>query len=245
LIPTKSASMVSGSTRTPRERSRARPNNTSVDFQKDFGFNSYSTFAGKLNWKFTHKNHLYFVGSAFNSTRQTVLTRTIVFQGKTFDAGLTAKGSLDSPMYGFGYQYDIIRRRREHLGLGLQINLFDSHASINAAEQVTGDGVHHAAVSASASLLAPIPVLGPEFRFYLTNSPRLFVEGNLYGMYFFGYGNDVSSAGNLGFTINKHVSLNAGYVLGSRLVVNKDSSTSRLGLDMTQRGPLAGVEFSF
>lgn len=125
------------------------------------------------------------MGVAFNSSRETVLTRTIVFQGQTFEAGLTTQSSLSSPMYGFGYQYDIIRRRRGHLGLGAQINLFDSHASIKAAAQVTGDGVHHDAVSASASLLAPIPVAGPEFRLYLTNSPRLFVEGNLYGMYFF------------------------------------------------------------
>jgi hypothetical protein len=216
-----------------------------VDLQKDLGFNSYSTFVGKLDWKFTHKNHLYVLGIPFNSSRETVLTRTIVFQGKTFEAGLTTQSSLSSPMYGFGYQYDIIRRRRGHLGLGVQINLFDSHASIKAAAQVTSDGVHHEAVSSSASLLAPIPVAGPEFRFYLTNSPRVFVEGNVYGMYFFGYGNYVSSFGDLGFTITKHLSLNAGYQLGSRLVVNNNSSSNRIGLNMTQRGPLVGVEFSF
>jgi hypothetical protein len=43
---------------------------------------------------------------------ETVLARTITFQGKTFEAGLTTKGRLDSPAYGFGNQYDIIRRRR-------------------------------------------------------------------------------------------------------------------------------------
>jgi hypothetical protein len=148
-------------------------------------------------------------------------------------------------MYTVGYQYDIIRRKRGHLGLGVQVNLFDSHASIHAAAQVTSDGVQHAAVSASASLLAPIPVAGPEFRLYLTNSPRVFVEANVYGMYFFGYGNFVSSTGTLGFTINRHVTLNVGYQLGSRLVVNNSSSADRIGLDLTQRGALAGMEFSF
>ena len=148
-------------------------------------------------------------------------------------------------MYTVGYQYDIIRRRRGHLGLGFQINLFDEHASIQAAAQVTGDGVHHAAVSASASLLAPIPVAGPEFRLYLTNSPRVFVEANVYGMYFFGYGNFVSSVGGLGFTVNRHLALNAGYQLGSRLVVNNSSSANRIGLEMSQKGAIAGMEFSF
>jgi hypothetical protein len=216
-----------------------------IDLQRELHFNTYSTFAGKLDWKFTHKNHIYVSGTRFSSTQETVLTRTITFQGKTFVADLTTKSSLDSPEYGFGYQYDIIRRRRGHLGLRVQINVFDTSASISAAAQITGDGVHHAAVSASGSLLAPIPVAGPEFRWYLTGSPRVFVEGNVDGMYFFGYGNYVSSLGTLGVMIQKHVSVNAGYQLGSRLVVNNSSSVQRIGIDMTQRGPMVGVEFLF
>lgn len=217
-----------------------------IDLTKDLGFNSYNTFFGKLDWKFTHKNHLYALAVPFSSTRQTVLTRTITFQGQTFDAGLTVHSSLDSPMYGFGYQYDLIRRRRGHLGLAAQINVFDSHASIKAVAQVTGGGgTQQATQSASASLLAPIPVAGPQFRLYLTDSPRVFVEGNFYGMYFFGYGNFMSTVDSLGFTINKHLSVNAGYQMGTRLVVNNDNSTDRIGLTMTQQGPVAGLQLSF
>lgn len=82
-------------------------------------------------------------------------------------------------------------------------------------------------------------------RFYLTNSPRVFIEGNVYGMYFFGYGNFVSSAGTLGFTVVRHLTLNAGYQLGSRLVVNNSSSADRIGLHLTHTGAIAGMEFSF
>ena len=215
-----------------------------INLQKDLGFNSYSTFAGKVDWKFTRKNHLYFVGSSFNQTRSVVLNRDIVFQGQTFNVGLVTKANLSAPMFAPGYQYDIIRRKRGHLGIGVQINLFDSSASLNAAAQVTSDGVHHAAVSAKGSLLAPIPVAGPQFRYYLTNSPRVFVEGNLYGMYLFGYGNFVSTSDNVGVTINKHLSLDAGYQLGSRLVVN-NKNADRIGIHLTQKGPIAGLEVSF
>ncbi|HME31355.1 MAG TPA: hypothetical protein VKG65_01250 [Terriglobales bacterium] len=215
-----------------------------IDLQKDLGFNNYSTFAGKIDWKFTRKNHLYFVGSSFDQTRTSTLSRTIVFQGQIFDVGLVTKAQLSAPMFAPGYQYDIIRRKRGHLGIGFQINLFDTSASLNAAAQVTSDGVQHAAVSAKGSLLAPIPVAGPQFRFYLTNSPRVFVEGNLYGMYLFGYGNFVSTADNIGVTLNKHVSLNAGYQLGSRLVVN-NKNADRIGIHLTQKGPIAGLEVSF
>jgi hypothetical protein len=95
------------------------------------------------------------------------------------------------------------------------------------------------------SLLVPIPVAGPDFRFYLTNSPRVFVEGDVFGMYFFGYGNYLSSFGTLGITVTRRLSVNAGYQLGSRLVVNNNSSSNRIGLSMTQKGPIVGLEFSF
>jgi hypothetical protein len=53
----------------------------------------------------------------------------------------------------------------------------------------------------------------------------------------------VSSAGDLGFTLTKHITANAGYQLGTRLNVNVTSN--RIGLDLTQKGPVAGLEFSF
>ena len=58
-----------------------------IDLQKDLGLPNYSTFAGKADWKFTKRNHLYLVASPFNAQHQTVLTRTFTFQGQTFTAG--------------------------------------------------------------------------------------------------------------------------------------------------------------
>jgi len=217
----------------------------SIDLQKDVGFNSYSTFSGKIDWKFTRKNHLYFVGSSFDQTRVVTLNRTITFQGQTFVAGLSVKANLSAPLYAPGYQYDLFRRKRWHLGLAVQMNLFDASASIDAAAHVTGGGVHQAAVSAKGSLLAPIPVAGPQVRVYLTNSPRLYVDGSVFGMYLFGYGNFLSTNDFLGVTLAKHLSANAGYQLGSRLVVNNSNSNNRIGLHLTQSGPIAGLQASF
>ncbi|MGA8034665.1 MAG: hypothetical protein WA823_09605 [Candidatus Acidiferrales bacterium] len=213
-----------------------------VDFQKDLGFNPYSTFAARADWKFTRRNHFYIAASNFNSTRQKVLERTITFQGQTFEVNTSVRSDLHAFVIAPGYQFDIIRRRRGHLGIGVQADLFNSSAKITAAVQAGGSG---AATTAKASLLAPIPVAGPDYRIYLTNSPRLFLEGNVYGMYFFGYGNFVSTTDTLGLTVNKHISLNLGYQLGSRLVVTNSASADRLGLRLTQQGAIAGAEFSF
>jgi hypothetical protein len=217
----------------------------SIDLVKDLGFTSYPTFSGKVDWKFTSKNHFYVTIIPLDTSRQTVLNRTFTFQGQTFTAGLTTSSSLNTLAVAPGYQYDFIRRKRGHLGLGLQMDLFDTTAKINAAAQTTGDGVHHNAVSASGSLLAPIPVAGPDFRFYVTDSPRVFVQGNVLGMYLFGYGNFVSTVGNVGITLSKHFAVLAGYQLGSHLVVNNNSSSNRLGLRLVQKGAIVGLETSF
>lgn len=222
---------------------RAQGDTVPVDFNKDLNFGSYSTFAGKVDWKFTHKNHFYVVLVPLWASKTTTLSRNIVWNGQPIHAGAVVQSYLHAFEVAPGYQYDIIRRKRGHLGIALQIDLFDSTAKISAAAQVTGDGTNQAAVSTSKSLLAPIPVAGPQFRIYLTDSPRVFIDGAVYGMYLFGYGNFVSATGDIGVTLTKHITANAGYQLGTRL--NVKGTSSRIGLDLTQKGPLVGLEFSF
>lgn len=222
---------------------KAQSDTVPVDFSKDLNFGSYSTFAGKVDWKFTHKNHFYVVIIPLWTSQTATVSRDIVWDGNPIHTGAVVQSYLHSIGIAPGYQYDIIRRKRGHLGLGVQIDLFDATAKISAAAQVTGDGTQQAAVSARKSLLAPIPVAGPQFRFYLTDSPRLFIEGNVYGMYLFGYGNFISTAGDIGLTLTKHITANAGYTLGTRLNVN--GTSDRIGLNLTQKGPLVGLSFSF
>jgi hypothetical protein len=222
---------------------KAEGDSAPVYFGKDLNFSSYSTFTGKVDWKFTHKNHFYVVFIPLWTSKTTTLTHDIVWDGQPIHIGAVVDSYLHSFGVAPGYQYDIIRRRRGHLGIAVQVDLFNTTGKISAAAQITGDGTNQAAVSASKSLLAPIPVAGPQFRFYLTNSPRVFIEGNVYGMYFFGYGNFVSTAGDIGVTLTKHIAASAGYTLGTRLNVN--GTSDRIGLDLTQKGPLVGLQFSF
>jgi hypothetical protein len=162
-----------------------------------------------VDWKFTHKNHFYVVIVPLWSSRTTTLSESIVWNGQPIHEGAVVQSYLHAFEVAPGYQYDIIRRKRGHLGIAVQIDLFNTSAKISAAAQVTADGTHQAAVSASKSLLAPIPVAGPQLRYYLTDSPRVFIEGNV-GMYLFGYGNFVSTAGDIGVSLTKHITANAG-----------------------------------
>jgi hypothetical protein len=216
-----------------------------IDLRNVLGYKEYSSFSGRMDWKFARKHHLLVNIIPFSRSSDTVLTKTIVFEGKTYTAGLKTRSELDASSYGFGYQYDIVRRKHGHFGIAALVNLVDLNASISAEAQITGDGVHHAAVSASTSRSTPLPIAGPDFRIYLTDSPHLYVDGHIYGMYFFGYGNFVSAASALGFNFNRHIGLKAGYQVGSRLVITNNAETDRIGLRFTQQGPIAGLEISF
>jgi hypothetical protein len=84
-------------------------------------------------------------------------------------------------------------------------------------------------------------VAGPEIRFYPAR--RFFVTANVLGMYFFGYGNFVSSQGTVGLKLTKNLALRGGYQLGSRFNIN--TKANRLGVSLTQKGAIAGLEISF
>jgi hypothetical protein len=73
----------------------------------------------------------------------------------------------------------------------VQLEIFDIHGSFNAAAQVN-NGVPQSAAFSSASIRIPLPVAGPEIRFYPAR--RFFVTGNVLGMYFFGYGDFIFAA---------------------------------------------------
>jgi hypothetical protein len=213
------------------------------DFQRDVHFNSYTSFTGVVDWRVTRKNHILFGFIPFDRTKHFTLNRTITFQGQTYNVGLNASAQLKTNAYALAYQYDILRRRRGNLGIRAQIDLFDIQGTLSSAAQIT-NGTLHVSQRSQGSLRAPLPVAGPTGRLYLIpNSSRLFLTGQLLGMYFFGYGNFLSTFDTLGFTVNRHFGIRGGYQLAQRLTIKAKSN--RIGLDLVQRGPVAGFEFSF
>lgn len=106
---------------------RGQSDQVPVSFTQDLNFSSYTTFAGKVDWKLSHKNHLYVSITPFYTSKQTILVRDITFQGVVpFSAGSVINSSLHALMIAPGYQYDFIRRRRGHIGLGVQVDIFDT-----------------------------------------------------------------------------------------------------------------------
>jgi len=234
---------LNGWASTPSGYFNGKNGNGYLDLQRDFGFGNYVTFAGKLDWRFKRKHHLLFVATPVISSRTTTLNRTITWQGQTYDVGARVNTDISSLFFTPGYQYDFFRFRQIWLGFLVNVNLAYTKATLKTTGSVTGGSASAAATtSSSGSLFAPLPAIGPTFRWYpIPRSPRFYLDAALAGMTFFGYGNFVSGNAVLGFPIGHHWDARAGYLVGSRLKVK--SSNSDIAIRLTQKGPVFGLEY--
>jgi hypothetical protein len=219
----------------------ANGSNNYVNFNQDFGFGDYSNFTGKIDWHYGHKHHFLFNITPIYESRTATLNRTIEFQGQTYDVGAQVNADLRVWNFAPGYQYDIIRRDHGFLGLEVDINLLDTRTALALAGSVNGTG---GSAASSRSYFAPLPSIGPVFRWYpLHDSNRLSFDGSVRGMPFFGYGNFLTAQADVNIGLTKHLMLRGGYELGSRLSIH--GSSDQIAVKLTHDGPTAGLEYSF
>jgi hypothetical protein len=218
-----------------------KPGNSYFDVNKDFGFGSYSTFTGKIDWHFGHKHHFLLNITPNYESKTVTATRTITFEDQTFDVGAQVAANVHFLNIAPGYQYDIIRRDHGFFGLEVDFNLARTYASLSLAGSVNGVG---GAVSGSRTFWAPLPAAGPVFRWYpLQNSNRLSLGGSFRGMGFFGYGNFISTRADLGVGLTQHLNVRAGYEVGSRLSIH--GTSDQIAVKLTHEGPTAGIEYAW
>ncbi len=209
----------------------------SFNLQQDFGFGNYSTFTGYVDWRFKRRSHLTFNASPVDLTKSATLTRTITYQGDTFNVGAQVSANLHAFSFTPGYQYDITRRDHGFLGVAAQMNLIDTRASLTGTASVNGQ---FATRTASGSVFAPLPVIGARGRWYpLPHSGVLDFDGSGLAMYFFGYGSFITAETRVDVGLGSHFKLSAGYRMGSRLRIS--GSSDQIGMRLTQTGAIAGV----
>ncbi|HKF49036.1 MAG TPA: hypothetical protein VKB38_16885 [Terracidiphilus sp.] len=212
-----------------------------IDLHRDLGFGSYSTFSGKVDWHITRRQHIVMGISPVVSNRTTTLSRTIEYQGATYDLGAQIKTHIGSLSFSPGYQFDIVRRNGNYIGLLAQCFLLNTNVDITGTATVNGQTGTR---TSSGSVFAPIPVIGTEGRWYPSSeSSRFSIDGHIEGMYLFGYGDFLSAGGSAGIRVQRHIDVRAGYQLGTRLSIH--GSDNRIGLRLSQKGPLAGLEFTW
>jgi hypothetical protein len=214
-------------------------NNTGyIDLTTDLNFGDYSTFTGYADWRFKPKHHLLLRVNPVVSEQTSTLTRQIEFQGVTYNIGTQITADIRSLSFSPGYQYDFLKRKQGYLGIRTEITLIDTKASLAGTVAVNGTSSTR---SASGEIFAIMPILGPQGRWYpMHNSNRISLDGTMEGMYFFGYGYFLSARGFMTVAVHRNWNFTAGYQLGNRLTVHTEPA--EFGLELTQKGPIAGLE---
>jgi hypothetical protein len=211
------------------------------DLNKDFSFGSYSTFTGKIDWHFKRKHHFILGISPVTASKTATLTRSIEFQGVTYDVGAQVNADIQSLSVSPGYEYAIIDRKRGYLGIAVQIFLLNTKATLKGTGTVNDVS---ATRSASGSTFDPLPALGPQGRWYpLHDSNRVSLDGYVKGMYFFGYGDFATAQARIGVQVHPHWTVRAGYQMGTYLDIHGGSD--QIGFRLIQKGPVAGIEASW
>src|SRR6516165_4345729 len=107
-----------------------KANSGTFDLNRDFGFGSYSTFTGTADWRIKRKHHLLFSISPVSNSQTNTLSRTIEFQGVTYDVGASVASNIKARAFAPGYQYDIIRRNRISFSIATQVYLMSTSADL-------------------------------------------------------------------------------------------------------------------
>ena len=232
----------------PKGTINAGNGNVGIDLQRDLDFNRQYNFLGIFNWRFARKHHLIFESNPSAAERTTTLDRTITFQGETFSAGATTRTQLQTFHFYPQYQYNIILRRRGHLGLNFGVDLFRINANLSAVANTTGPGGAQTATrTASGSLFAGLPTGGLEGRIFpIPRHDWLNVNGHVRGMYFFGYGKYLETRLNGEIRVAAHLGMQGGYQFVRETEVHNkasDVNANRFGFALKYYGPLVGATF--
>ena len=129
---------------------------TEINLVTDFGIEdkTFTGFRATLKPGRKHKIRFEYVPISYDA--DTVLTREIVFQGRTFSFSIPASAALDWKLWRFGYEWDFVSRERGYVGLIGELKYNDVKAEIAGAGRVE-----------AGEQKAPIPALGVIGRGYI------------------------------------------------------------------------------
>jgi hypothetical protein len=201
-----------------------------VDFVQEFGIENkyFPEFRATLGRN--HKFRASFV--TFDYDAETIITRQIVFQGRTFNIGVPATADIKWNLYKFGYEWDFVSRERGFFGLIADLKYNKVVASIDSPALTS---------AAATDTTAPVPTLGVIGRGYL--APTVSITGEFTGLSitrdeFEGKFFDFDLYGTVSF--GRNVGVQGGYrSVVVDYVVDEDTG------DLKMKGPYFGAVVRF
>lgn len=126
-----------------------------IDAQTDLGFEKKTLKGYDLVLRPAKKHKFRFGYTPISYAAETILKRTIVFNGQSYELGVPINSSIDWKAWRFGYEYDFIYRDRGFVGFILEAKY--TNANVTLKNPLTTE---------FAAAKAPIPAIGAIVRVY-------------------------------------------------------------------------------
>jgi hypothetical protein len=215
-----------------------------VDFAEEIGGGDAFRARVDAQWRFAERHKVQFAAFGLNQSQNRRLSEDIDWGDATYPAGADVK--FDSEFYVIQGVYDYSFLRRETWELGASIGLHWTHleASLKAKAEASG-GTLAVDVSESASLDAPLPVIGLRGLWSLTHDFWFDASAQFFSLSINEYdGNLQDYRAFVTWQPRKWLGVGVGY---ERFTVDVDVDTDDFNgsLDWTYDGPMIFYNASF
>jgi outer membrane protein len=212
------------------EVDKARIVGTSIDFEKDLGIDdeSYPTIEAFIQ---ADKHHFSVAYTSIEYSGTKTLTRSIVFDGKTYSASSLVNSLIEYRQVDFAYQYDFLNLENILAGFSLggvfQVTYLDGKVGL----KTTG-------IDEKEEFALPIPMIGLNLHVGLLAD---ILEGRMRGTAIGYSGNMIYElAGDVSYTPFPFLDIHGGYKI---FVIDIDEDD--IVLDYGLSGPYIALTFSF
>ena len=163
---------------------------------------SVEVFRAEAMWNFGRSQRLDFAWFDMEERGHVALSEAIDFGDKDFGKGVTVDSYLKTNIFRLSYTYFVIQKPRAQLGLSLGVHLM----KVN-----TGIGIANTAQEENTDVTAPLPVLGINFNYALTNRLLLRAHGEYLSVSYDNYEGELTDIyGAVEWRLNHNWSLGTG-----------------------------------
>jgi len=217
---------------------------TPVDWEQTFGEGDVTRFRLDGYWRFADRHKVR--GLIFSTSRKNsrTINETIDWGGEEFpvDAKVTSEFGFD--IYELAYEYAFVRREKYEIDASIGLHYTDLSASLKATVDLP-EGSGTESIKHSASVGAPLPVIGLRGTWVLPYNLSIDASGQFFALSIDQYDGDLQDYRVvLNWQPKKWVGLGVGY---DYFAVNVDVDTDNFKgkLDWKYRGPMIFYSVSF
>ncbi len=216
-----------------------------IDLEQAFGESDTNRFRVDGFWRFADRHKLRFLWFDWNANRTRRLKEDFIFDDELYEADATVELDNGFSIYELAYEYSFLRRERHELSGTIGLHYTEFELSLKTKLDVNGEPVGSGGANESASVGAPLPVIGLRWLWHIGDDFWFDVSGQYFALSIDEYdGNLQDYRVAVTWQPRKYLGIGLGYnAFDVNVDVKKDSWNG--SLDWTYYGPLLFISASF